>query len=47
MKETELAKVVKESPKDDSNPSIVQRMDVVENQVQILKDIINKYVLVG
>ena len=46
LKETELAKVVKESPKDDSNPSIVQRMDVVENQVQILKDIINKYVLV-
>ena len=31
---------------DESNPSIVQRMDVVENQVQILKDIIDKYVLV-
>ena len=51
LKETELAEVVTESPKeteslDDSNPSIVQRMDVVENQVQILKDIINKYVLV-
>ena len=43
----EKGKVLKdtESP-DDSNPSIVQRMDVVENQVQILKDIINKYVLV-
>ena len=51
LKETELAEVVTESPKeteslDDSNPSIVQRMDVVENQVQILKDIIDKYVLV-
>ena len=52
MKETESPEVVTESPKedpeapDDSNPSIIQRMDVVENQVQLLKDIVEKYVLV-
>ena len=52
LKETESPEVVTESPKedtespDDSNPSIIQRMDVVENQVQLLKDIVEKYVLV-
>ena len=45
LKETESPEEITESP-DDSNPSIAQRMDVVENQVQILKDIIDKYVLV-
>ena len=34
-----------ESP-DDSNQSIFQRMDVVENQIKILRDIVRKYVLV-
>ena len=49
---TESPKEDKESPEedtespDDSNPSIIQRMDVVENQVQLLKDIVEKYVLV-
>ena len=50
LKETESPKEDTGSPEeedtDDSNPSIAQRMDVVENQVQILKDIIDKYVLV-
>ena len=51
-KDTESPKKDTESPEEDtespndSNPSIVQRMDVLENQVQILKDIIVKYVLV-
>ena len=50
--ETESPKEDTESPEentksqDDSNPSIIQRMDVVENQVQLLKDIVGKYVLV-
>ena len=45
LKETESPEEITESP-DDSNPSIAQRMDVVENQVQLLKDIVEKYVLV-
>ena len=44
-KDTESPEEDTESP-NDSNPSIVQRMDVLENQVQILKEIIVKYVLV-
>ena len=50
--DTESPKEDTESPEedpeapDDSNPSIIQRMDVVENQVQLLKDIVEKYVLV-
>ena len=45
LEETESPEEITESP-DDSNPSIAQRMDVVENQVQLLKDIVEKYVLV-
>ena len=44
-KDTESPEEDTESP-NDSNPSIVQRMDVLENQVQILKDIIVECVLV-
>ena len=52
LKETESPKEKTKSPEkdteppDDSNPSIFQRMDVIENQVKINKDIIEKYVLV-